>query len=185
MEEYGEVFSIQWKNFCNEFLLDARKRRDKGLEADKMNEWYSLNIKRWDNVAEREGTLLLEQDNEEMIKSFLDKLYSFKFEDESSKKSNVYLIRGVIILLIAAFIPIYASLHIELPFTFIEVEYWKTVAVALVIAFFAIYKTFVDIKNANEKDDERRREAYKMQLQRFGEEMLNSFKEMGNSERIG
>lgn len=178
MDDYSKVFSIQWKNYCNEFLLEARKRSNMGLRAEKLNEWYDVNIQRWDNAAEREGSALLEQDNKEKTRQFLDKLYAFKFQEEPEHKDKRPLMRGGMMLLLAVAIPLYASLHLELPIQLIEVEYWRTVVAGICVAIFAVIKTYSDMKRVQSNEDERRREAYTNQLRNYGNKMTDFWQEI-------
>ena len=177
MKDYDIVFHAEWEKFVHEFVLNLKQREKKGINVKALNDWYALNVERWANIGETEGASLRGLDEPDFENEFMQRMRTFSFTEVPQIVNNRPWIKLGITLTIACFIPIYASLHIALPFTFIEVPMHVPILSGVLLALMGISITLPVVKKNSNADDERRRQAYKKQLVLQGEMLLRFYKE--------
>lgn len=162
---YSDVFMTQWKKLCKDFSMNIQKRKDGGLTPKKLDEWYQLNILRWESSIETEGVALEQQNNRELRNNLLVKLKNFRFKevpmiiDQKAALSGSILVVGVLVLAILG--------NVLLPIP----KKWGIILAVVVIAV-AVMEALKMVQKSKEKEYARRRTKYEEQLSSYGNELL-------------
>lgn len=162
--KYSEIFTRQWHTLCNDLKLNLARRKDKGLEAEKLDEWYRQNIRRWESSVETEGTVLEHQGNPELRDELLKQMKAFKFKNEEIRSDSGSAIKGILICLagVAAGIAEYV---------FLPVSRLIRIGLAIAVIASAAAISLSGIKKSKEREYERIRKMYSTQLNDEGEKL--------------
>lgn len=162
---YSDIFMRQWKSFCKDFSINIQKRRDAGLGSKKLDEWYQLNILRWESSVETEGVVLEQQNSKELKERLLGKLKSFRFKEVSPLTDQKAIVPGCMLVIVTLLLAILECIWFPVS------TIWKII-LAIVIIAVAVMEALKGIQKAKEKVQADRREQYKEQLNAYGEELI-------------
>lgn len=162
--DYQDIFAMQWKKFCNDFTVNARKRRKEGLNADKLDKWYQQNILRWSSNIETEGTILKQQGAPALREKLLKNLSGFHFQQEVTIPNNKSIFIGIAAVLASLILAVLVYMLLPLPKLL-------SVLLGIVLIALSVLKILQEVSKAQEQEEERRRKAYGEQLAAYGEKL--------------
>ena len=164
--DYSEIFTAQWKTFCNDFKINAVRRKDTGLKADKLDEWYALNIHRWESSIETEGSILEQQNSREFIDRFLAQLKAFRFVDVQTLADKKPVMRGCVMVLAGFVLGIlaYLVLPVSAVFRFL---------IIIVVIGFSVMNALQGVQKSKEIEYERVRKEFLKQLTEHGDKLVS------------
>lgn len=163
---YSEIFVMQWKTFCNDFKINAARRKDAGLKADKLDEWYALNIRRWESSIETEGSILEQQNNREFTDKFLAQLKAFRFVEAQTRTDNKLVIGGCVTVLAGLAVSVLEYLVLPIPpmFRFL---------IAIVVIAASVLNALQGIQKSKDAEYERIRKEFLKQLTEHGDKLAS------------
>lgn len=162
---YSDVFMTQWKSFCKDFSIDIQKRRDAGLTPERLNEWYQLNILRWESSIETEGVILEQQNNRELRGNLIKRLKNFEFKDVPVLTNQKAIFPSSILVTGALVLAILVNALLPIP------KKWGIILSIVVIAA-AVMEALKFVQKSKEKECARRRGKYEEQLYTYGIELF-------------
>ena len=163
---YSEIFAMQWKTFCVDFKMNAARRKDVGLKADKLDEWYALNIHKWESSIETEGSILEQQKNQLFADKFLAQLKAFRFMEVQTHADKKSVIRGCTTALAGLAVGVLEYLVLPIPpmFRFL---------IAIVVIAFSVVNALQGIQKSKDVENERIRKEYLKQLTAHGDKLVS------------
>lgn len=165
---YSEIFAMQWETFCNDFKINAARRKDAGLKAVKLDEWYQLNIHRWESSIETEGTILKQQNNREFIDRFLLQLKAFRFVDVQAVADKKPIIKGCAVVIAGLALSVLE--YRELP---VSVSTRFRFLIAVVVIAVSVLNALQGIQKSKKAEYERIRKEFLKQLTEHGDKMVS------------
>lgn len=77
---YSKIFSSQWDNLVTVFLTETSGHAPEMMTPKRLNEWYRANCFRWSSIAEKEGILLDNENNDKLSSELRSAIESFSFK---------------------------------------------------------------------------------------------------------
>ena len=162
--KYSEIFIKQWKTLLTDFQVNLKKRKDAGLLPEKLDEWYQLNISRWESSIETEGVILHQQDNNDLIDEVITQMKAFQFKKVDIAFDNQPKIIGAIIILAGIALGVIECLVLSIPLAI-------KIIIAVIVVGLASISALKEIQSGKEKVYENVRKEYLEQLKSEGEKI--------------
>ena len=160
--KYSDIFLNQWKTLLTDFQINLAKRSDAGLEPKKLDDWYQLNITKWDSSIETEGVILRQQNNNQLEQELISQIKAFRFKKVDRKDNKKPIAKGILFILVGIVLSI-------VEYFVLPVALSLRILIAILVIALMIVDALKVIQKGKESDTEVVRKAYLTQLKNQGE----------------
>ncbi len=163
---YSERFGYQWEKFVAEFEADMQNLSAESITLERVNNWYKSHSFRWSSIAENEGILLDNEENEILKKELTKAIEEFSFEKMTMDAKPKFLpgfLAGIVLAVVGA---VFLK-------TYLKIKTWFMVAEIIVVVLCPVVLYAGALDKYTQQQNRNIRQGYVKQLMNYKKHLVN------------